>query len=71
MLVIPFQLVQEKYEREGWKFHHEQQLDFKDPPDDSSAVVSLQFNEDGSPDDKWEVISLGPSKVRSLPSPVH
>ena len=71
MLVVLFQLVQEKYERGGWNFHHEQQLEFEEPAADSSPAITLHFNEESSADDKWEVDSLGPPKVRSFSSPVH
>ena len=62
--------MQEKYERGGWSFHHEQRLEFEEPTDDSSPTITLHFNEESSPDDKWEIDSLGPAKVRYFSSTV-
>ena len=71
MLVILFQLVQVRYERGGWNFHHDQQLEFEEPAADSSPEITLHFNEESSADDKWKIVPLGPPKVRSFLSPVH
>ena len=65
------QRVQEKYERGGWNFHHEQRLEFEEPTDESSPTITLHFNEESSPDDQWEVDSLGPAKVRYFSSTVE
>ena len=64
LLLSSMQRVQEKYERGGWSFHHEQRLEFEEPTDDSSPTITLQFNEESSPDEMWAVDSLGPAKVR-------
>ena len=69
MLVILFQRNQEKYERIGWVFHHDQQLEFEEASTDSSPTVTLHFDESSS-DDNWEVDSLGPPKVKSFSLPV-
>ena len=68
--VILLQHVQNDYERGGWNFHHDQQLEFEEPAADSSPAITLRFNEESSPHDKWEVDSLGPPKVRSFSSQV-
>ena len=71
MLIVLFQHVPGVYEGDGWTFHHEQQLDFKEPAADSSPAITLCFDDKSSDDDKWEVDSLGPPKVRSSLSQVH
>ena len=71
MLVSFFQRVQEKYEREGWNFHHEQELEFEEYSTDSSPAVTLHFDEKSSSDDMWKVVPLGPPKVRCFSLQVH
>ena len=70
MLVVLFQLVQEKYERGGWNFHHQQQLEFEECAAASVPTITLHFDEESSLRDKWKVVPLSPPKVRSFPSEV-
>ena len=63
-MVFPFmQEVHKDYERDGWKRHHEQGLEFEECEDDSLKAITLSIAGPRCADDKWELLPMTPLKV--------
>ena len=56
--------VRKDYVSDGWKWHHEQGLEFEECGDESQEAITLSIAGPKSADDKWELLPMTPLKVR-------
>ena len=65
------QEVRKDYESDGWKWHHEQCLEFEECEDESQEAITLSIAGPRSADDKWELMPITPLKVKNFLPHLH
>ena len=56
--------MKEKYDKSGWKHHHQQWLEFEEDEDESAVTLKIDGPKD--PHDKWELAPINSRKVRNF-----
>ena len=65
------QEVRKDYESNGWKWHHEQGLEFEECENEGQEAITLSIAGPNPEDDKWQVLPVTPLKVRNFPLQLH